>query len=152
MCDCCDPTWRQNSQAEDENGGSTSKVLHCLCSVFISLSSVLNHHHRPRTIKFTDAVQVLFLAVILKCMQRLLELMLGLLLILSECNFSELKNNSPVLLWSEMVQAACIWVIVCVSFRFFDLFEKYEGYKSGKLKLKKPKQLQVKTFSLSIFK
>ncbi|KAM6973363.1 inositol hexakisphosphate and diphosphoinositol-pentakisphosphate kinase 1 [Aplochiton taeniatus] len=25
---------------------------------------------------------------------------------------------------------------------FFDLFEKYEGYKSGKLKLKKPKQLQ----------
>lgn len=31
-----------------------------------------------------------------------------------------------------------------ISFRFFDLFEKYEGYKSGKLKLKKPKQLQVK--------
>lgn len=31
-----------------------------------------------------------------------------------------------------------------VSFRFFDLFEKCEGYKSGKLKLKKPKQLQVK--------
>ncbi|XP_042587903.1 inositol hexakisphosphate and diphosphoinositol-pentakisphosphate kinase 2 [Cyprinus carpio] len=27
--------------------------------------------------------------------------------------------------------------------RFFDLFEKCEGYKSGKLKLKKPKQLQV---------
>ncbi|XP_060764542.1 inositol hexakisphosphate and diphosphoinositol-pentakisphosphate kinase 2 isoform X2 [Neoarius graeffei] len=26
--------------------------------------------------------------------------------------------------------------------RFFDLFEKYEGYRSGKLKLKKPKQLQ----------
>ncbi|XP_039614830.1 inositol hexakisphosphate and diphosphoinositol-pentakisphosphate kinase 2 isoform X2 [Polypterus senegalus] len=26
--------------------------------------------------------------------------------------------------------------------RFFDLFEKYEGYKTGKLKLKKPKQLQ----------
>lgn len=26
---------------------------------------------------------------------------------------------------------------------FFDLFEKYGGYKSGKLKLKKPKQLQV---------
>uniref|UniRef100_A0A3B4CUI8 Inositol hexakisphosphate and diphosphoinositol-pentakisphosphate kinase n=1 Tax=Pygocentrus nattereri TaxID=42514 RepID=A0A3B4CUI8_PYGNA len=26
--------------------------------------------------------------------------------------------------------------------RFFDLFEKYEGYKSGKIKLKKPKQLQ----------
>ncbi|XP_046716705.1 inositol hexakisphosphate and diphosphoinositol-pentakisphosphate kinase 2 isoform X10 [Silurus meridionalis] len=26
--------------------------------------------------------------------------------------------------------------------RFFDLFEKFEGYKSGKLKLKKPKQLQ----------
>ena len=30
-----------------------------------------------------------------------------------------------------------------VSFRFFDLFEKYGGYKTGKLKLKKPKQLQV---------
>lgn len=28
--------------------------------------------------------------------------------------------------------------------RFFDLFEKYGGYKTGKLKLKKPKQLQVK--------
>lgn len=27
--------------------------------------------------------------------------------------------------------------------RFFDLFEKYGGYRSGKLKLKKPKQLQV---------
>ncbi|TSS11569.1 Inositol hexakisphosphate and diphosphoinositol-pentakisphosphate kinase 2 [Bagarius yarrelli] len=26
--------------------------------------------------------------------------------------------------------------------RFFDLFEKYDGFKSGKLKLKKPKQLQ----------
>ncbi|XP_072138273.1 inositol hexakisphosphate and diphosphoinositol-pentakisphosphate kinase 2 isoform X3 [Mobula birostris] len=26
--------------------------------------------------------------------------------------------------------------------RFFDLFEKYDGYKTGKLKLKKPKQLQ----------
>ncbi|XP_078286185.1 inositol hexakisphosphate and diphosphoinositol-pentakisphosphate kinase 2 isoform X2 [Rhinoraja longicauda] len=26
--------------------------------------------------------------------------------------------------------------------KFFDLFEKYDGYKSGKLKLKKPKQLQ----------
>ncbi|XP_078388486.1 inositol hexakisphosphate and diphosphoinositol-pentakisphosphate kinase 1 isoform X3 [Cetorhinus maximus] len=26
--------------------------------------------------------------------------------------------------------------------KFFDLFEKYEGYKTGKLKLKKPKQLQ----------
>lgn len=31
----------------------------------------------------------------------------------------------------------------CVSTRFFDLFEKYGGYKTGKLKLKKPKQLQV---------
>lgn len=27
--------------------------------------------------------------------------------------------------------------------RFFVLFEKYEGYKTGKLKLKKPEQLQV---------
>ena len=26
--------------------------------------------------------------------------------------------------------------------RFFELFEKYGGYKSGHLKLKKPKQLQ----------
>lgn len=30
-----------------------------------------------------------------------------------------------------------------ISLRFFELFEKYGGYKSGKLKLKKPKQLQV---------
>lgn len=30
-----------------------------------------------------------------------------------------------------------------LSNRFFDLFEKYGGYKTGKLKLKKPKQLQV---------
>lgn len=27
--------------------------------------------------------------------------------------------------------------------RFFQLFDKYGGYKTGKLKLKKPKQLQV---------
>lgn len=27
--------------------------------------------------------------------------------------------------------------------RFFELFEKFGGYKTGKLKLKKPKQLQV---------
>jgi len=27
-------------------------------------------------------------------------------------------------------------------FRFFTLFEKYNGYKKGHLKLKKPKQLQ----------
>lgn len=33
----------------------------------------------------------------------------------------------------------CIWSLS----RFFDLFEKYGGYKTGKLKLKKPKQLQV---------
>lgn len=30
--------------------------------------------------------------------------------------------------------------------RFFELFEKYGGYKSGKIKLKKPKQLQVGLF------
>lgn len=33
--------------------------------------------------------------------------------------------------------------------RFFELFDKYGGYKSGKLKLKKPKQLQVRSSSLS---
>ncbi len=27
-------------------------------------------------------------------------------------------------------------------FRFFDLFDKHGGYKSGQLKLKRPKQLQ----------
>lgn len=32
--------------------------------------------------------------------------------------------------------------------RFFELFEKYGGFKSGKLKLKKPKQLQVEDFCL----
>lgn len=34
-------------------------------------------------------------------------------------------------------------VILLFFHRFFELFEKYGGYKSGKLKLKKPKQLQV---------
>lgn len=33
-------------------------------------------------------------------------------------------------------------------FRFFDLFEKYGGYKTGKIKLKKPKQLQVTVTSV----
>lgn len=28
-------------------------------------------------------------------------------------------------------------------FRFFSLFEKHGGYKTGKLKLKRPEQLQV---------
>lgn len=28
--------------------------------------------------------------------------------------------------------------------RFFSLFEKHSGYKTGKLKLKRPEQLQVK--------
>lgn len=37
-------------------------------------------------------------------------------------------------------------ISLVISFRFFDLFEKFEGYKTGKLKLKKPKQLQVNTF------
>ena len=32
--------------------------------------------------------------------------------------------------------------LVVSSFRFFKLFEKYGGFKSGHLKLKKPKQLQ----------
>ena len=37
-----------------------------------------------------------------------------------------------------------IWLVhVSISFfRFFTLFEKYNGYKKGHLKLKKPKQLQ----------
>uniref|UniRef100_A0A8B9K1F9 Inositol hexakisphosphate and diphosphoinositol-pentakisphosphate kinase n=1 Tax=Astyanax mexicanus TaxID=7994 RepID=A0A8B9K1F9_ASTMX len=35
---------------------------------------------------------------------------------------------------------------------FFDLFEKYGGYKTGKLKLKKPKQLQVGTGSLDLIR
>lgn len=30
----------------------------------------------------------------------------------------------------------------CLFNRFFDLFEKYKGYESGQLKLKRPKQLQ----------
>lgn len=33
---------------------------------------------------------------------------------------------------------------LCCLFRFFELFEKYDGYKTGKLKLKKPEQLQVR--------
>lgn len=34
--------------------------------------------------------------------------------------------------------------------RFFELFEKYGGYKSGKLKLKKPKQLQVSEIDFNL--
>ena len=33
-------------------------------------------------------------------------------------------------------------LIFLVYFRFFDLFTKYDGYKDGHVKLKKPKQLQ----------
>lgn len=36
--------------------------------------------------------------------------------------------------------------------RFFDLFEKCDGYKSGKLKLKKPKQLQASLFLFFYYK
>lgn len=35
--------------------------------------------------------------------------------------------------------------------RFFELFKKYGGYKTGKLKLKKPKQLQVSKCPLDYF-
>ncbi|KFZ48366.1 Inositol hexakisphosphate and diphosphoinositol-pentakisphosphate kinase 2, partial [Antrostomus carolinensis] len=35
--------------------------------------------------------------------------------------------------------------------KFFDLFEKCDGYKSGKLKLKKPKQLQASLFLFSCY-
>lgn len=34
------------------------------------------------------------------------------------------------------------WLIFFFLTRFLDLFEKYGGYKTGHLKLKKPKQLQ----------
>ena len=37
----------------------------------------------------------------------------------------------------------CNGVCLFLLLRFFDLFEKCDGYKTGKLKLKKPKQLQV---------
>lgn len=33
------------------------------------------------------------------------------------------------------------YLFLCL-FRFFDIFEKYDGYKQGAIKLKKPKQLQ----------
>lgn len=36
-----------------------------------------------------------------------------------------------------------VLVFFFLPLRFFELFEKYGGYKTGKLKLKKPKQLQV---------
>lgn len=32
--------------------------------------------------------------------------------------------------------------IFCVFYRFFEIFEKYDGYKHGHVKLKRPKQLQ----------
>lgn len=41
-------------------------------------------------------------------------------------------------------------VLFCSSRRFFELFEKYGGYKSGKLKLKKPKQLQVSEVDFNV--
>lgn len=36
-----------------------------------------------------------------------------------------------------------LFICIFFCFRFFDLFEKCGGYKNKKLKLKKPKQLQV---------
>lgn len=72
---CCHSPWRQNPQAEDEDGSPQPHV----CSVF------------PLT-------QHIYGIPVNRC---------------------------------------------SVSSRFFDLFEKYGGYKTGKLKLKKPKQLQV---------
>ena len=35
-----------------------------------------------------------------------------------------------------------VCVFICLLYRFFELFEKYGGFKSGQLKLKRPKQLQ----------
>ena len=35
-----------------------------------------------------------------------------------------------------------VFLITDNFFRFFDLFEKYNGFKAGQLKLKRPKQLQ----------
>lgn len=67
------------------------------CSVFIFLCSSVLNHRRPTTIKLTDTVQVLFLAVILKCMLTLLELMLGLLLIL---NANEYQNKTKTYCYS----------------------------------------------------
>lgn len=45
----------------------------------------------------------------------------------------------------------CCCFILFVFHRFFELFEKHGGYKSGKLKLKKPKQLQVSETGFSLF-
>ena len=45
----------------------------------------------------------------------------------------------------------CDGVLLFLSLRFFDLFEKCDGYKTGKLKLKKPKQLQVGARVLIMF-
>uniref|UniRef100_A0A8C3IN85 Inositol hexakisphosphate and diphosphoinositol-pentakisphosphate kinase n=1 Tax=Chrysemys picta bellii TaxID=8478 RepID=A0A8C3IN85_CHRPI len=42
---------------------------------------------------------------------------------------------------SGTIRAENLTRSVCL-FRFFELFEKYDGYKTGKLKLKKPEQLQ----------
>lgn len=33
--------------------------------------------------------------------------------------------------------------VIFFMYRFFELFEHHDGYKTGKLKLKKPEQLQV---------
>lgn len=56
--------------------------------------------------------------------------------------FTVVTVESAVIEWNCVSE--CRRVILFVLHRFFELFEKYGGYKSGKLKLKKPKQLQVR--------
>lgn len=44
-------------------------------------------------------------------------------------------------IWFKLVKSL-ITLMFCSLLRFFEIFEKYDGYKHGHIKLKRPKQLQ----------
>lgn len=89
LCDRCDPSWRSNAKAEDEDGSAEPHVSSChLISTSFTVW-LMDPHKNP-------------------------------------CAFT-----------------------FC---RFFEIFEKYGGYKTGKLKLKKPKQLQVTISCFFVFR
>lgn len=59
-------------------------------------------------------------------------------------------HNQSLCLIFKILLLYSVTVSLALFHRFFELFEKHGGYKSGKLKLKKPKQLQVRhLFSLT---
>lgn len=70
---------------------------YCLCSMFNFLCSVLNHC-RPRAVKFTATVHFLFFADIVGADVRFAAYSQRV-----QITVTEFKNNSPTLLWHEMV-------------------------------------------------